>query len=161
MINEIERKFLVNEVPNLSGLEKITLERHFLYIGNGIELRIQSNGTRHTLQRKVSKSAVERETQTLEISLEEFDRLQTLSVASISRDSYRLADTPKTDLHFYSGKFQGLVRAEFEFSSLDESNAFIPPLWVGKEITDTPLARDSQLQQLNEAEFRELLSRLS
>ena len=32
----------------------------------------------------------------------------------------------------------GLVMAEIEFNSFDESEAFIPPAWLGKEVSDDP-----------------------
>jgi CYTH domain-containing protein len=160
MSNEIERKFFLKELPDIAGLQKTHLERHFLYVGEGIELRIQSTGTKHKLQRKISLSEQEREVQEIALSLEEFQRLKLSAQSSIERESYHLADSPKTDIRMYGGRFAGLMRAEFEFSSREESLAFTPPAWVGAEITGTPLARDAELLQLSEEDFQQLLQQL-
>ena len=158
MNKEIERKFLVKEMPDLNGLERSQLDRHFLYVGEGIELRIQTNGEWYKLQRKCSVSETERDTEELVLSHAEFEVLKQCAVLSIQRESYHLADSPNTDIRIYSGKFDGLVRAEFEFSSQEELVAFMPPNWAGAEITGTSLARDSQLLMLSEGEFRQLLA---
>ena len=157
MGSEIERKFFVKDMPDVSELTKTSLERHFLYNAGGIELRIQTDGTRFTLQRKTSVSDTERATEQIELSRSEFDTLKTLAPTSISRDSYHLADNPKTDLRLYHGAFEGLVRAEFEFERPEELASFQPPDWVGKEMTGSPLSRDSWLIKLNPVEFSALL----
>ena len=42
----------------------------------------------------------------------------------------------------------------FEFTSKENANKFTPPSWMGEEITDTPLGRDSRLLDLTEEEFK-------
>lgn len=49
-----------------------------------------------------------------------------------------------------------ISQGEF-FESLEELDRFQPPSWFGKEITDTPLARDSQLLLLTLEEFKNRL----
>jgi len=41
MPSEIERKFLVHEMPSLQHLEAIRYERHFLFVDEHSEIRIQ------------------------------------------------------------------------------------------------------------------------
>lgn len=159
MNTEIERKFLPKELPDLSGLKKSVLERHFLFNQNGIELRIQTNGEWYKLLRKTSVSPTERNVEEISLSKAEFDVLKTYSISSISRESYHLADSPKTDIRLYGGAFEGLVRVEFEFPSQEESHMFRIPDWVGAEITGSPLARDSQLLELTPEEFKTELGR--
>lgn len=35
----------------------------------------------------------------------------------------------------FHGRLEGLIVAEMEFSSVEESHAFVPPEWLGKEVT--------------------------
>ena len=57
----------------------------------------------------------------------------------------------------YKGKYAGLIRAEFEFESEKEAKAFEKPDWVGTEISNSPLGRDSRLSNLCKEDFnREL-----
>lgn len=58
---EIERKFLVKEMPNLSELAGTPHERHFLYINPPIELRIQRKGEKYELERKVLSNELSRD----------------------------------------------------------------------------------------------------
>lgn len=159
MSKEIERKFLVKEMPDVVGLHRSRLERYFLYIGEGIELRIQTNGNWYKLQRKSSVSETERDTEEIKLSAAEFEQLKKIAISSIQRESYHLADSPKTDIRMYGGIFDGLVRVEFEFISQEELATFTPPNWVGAEITGTSLARDSQLLALDQNEFQLLLEK--
>ncbi|MEI6478032.1 MAG: hypothetical protein WCO52_03530 [bacterium] len=158
MSNEIERKFFLKEMPDISGITKTTLERHFLFDEDGVELRIQSNGKDHTLQRKVTLSDSEHTVEKIALSQKEFDILKKLSVATISRESYHLSDAPPTDLRIYHGPFERLVRVEFEFENAPAMEAFRAPDWVGKEMTGSRLSRDSWLLKLSKEEFATLLS---
>ena len=58
----------------------------------------------------------------------------------------------------YVDKFDGLVRAEFEFGNEDEAKSFIPPNWVGREITETDLGRDGKLVQITRGVFLKMLN---
>ena len=46
----------------------------------------------------------------------------------------------------------------FEFQGEDEAQSFNIPDWFGKEITETMLAKDSDLLKLSESEFNELIN---
>lgn len=157
MNNEIERKFLIKELPDLSQKVKIGYERHYLFDKNGIELRVQRKGDKFELERKVHISAVERTKDKIEISEEEFNLLKPLTIGAIIRDSYTLSTKPDLTVKIYHGKYEGLVRAEVEFDTTEELEAFQVPDWCGREITGTPLARDSQLLKLTDEEFRRAL----
>jgi CYTH domain-containing protein len=39
------------------------------------------------------------------------------------------------ELDIYSGALEGLLVAEVEFKSVEESALFIPPDWLGREVT--------------------------
>lgn len=157
MKNEIERKFLVRTLPDLIDIEKVEYERYFLFNANNSEIRLQKKGSKFELERKVLISHHERKREKLELTQEEFDALKPLNTIPIIRDGYKISTNPDVSVKIYHGQYEGLVRAEVEFESLEKLELFRPPDWFGKEITDTPLARDSELVRLSAEEFKQLL----
>jgi CYTH domain-containing protein len=156
---EIERKFLVKTLPDLSGKTKQNFERYYLYRGLGIDVRIQKVNNTYEFERKSETSELGRETQKFEITKEEFEALKRNSGEAINRESYLVSENPEITIKIYHGRFKGLVRAEIEFVSTEDAEKFIPLDWMGKEITDTPLGRDSRLLDLTDKEFKDLLSK--
>ena len=150
MINnsdEIKRKFLVNQIPDLSGIVKTEHERYYLYRQNGIDLRIQRLNIKYELERKVEVSNLARVGEKIVITKEEFEILKRFCDGKIIRDSYQISKN--TVLRIYQGRFEGLIRVEVEFQGEDEAQSFNIPDWFGKEITETMLAKDSDLLKLS------------
>lgn len=156
---EIERKFFIREMPNLTGKSPVSYERHYLYKGNGVEIRVQRKGNEFEFERKVETSQLARENQNFEITQGEFDYFKALSTHEIIRESYLISESPEITLKIYHGKFEGLVRAEVEFLNEDEARNFKPLDWFGKKITDSPVGRDGRLIELSEKEFSELIKK--
>lgn len=154
---EIERKWLVKELPNLEGKESIRYERYFIYNKNGIELRIQKKGDKFQIERKVLKTELSREEEKLVITEEEFNVLKSLTTLSIIRDSYIIQNSPEISLKIYHDQFEGLVRVEVEFENEDEAKKFEPLEWFGNEITESDLGKDSKLINLTNEKFKELI----
>jgi CYTH domain-containing protein len=148
-MEEIERKFLVKQLPDLSSIQVVNYERYYLFVGNGIELRIQRKNHKYELERKVTTGDLTRTGNSCPLSPEEFNLLKQLSSKSIIRDAYRLSESPNVSIKIYHGDCEGLVRAEFEFESEIEAKSFIPPEWCGDEVTNTALGRDSRLLALS------------
>lgn len=161
MRNEIERKFFVQTMPDLSHVEPLRYERYFLKREDGVEVRISQINDKYVHEHKREISNLERTRESKEISKEEFDSLKTMVTDSIIRDRYNISKVPKISILIYHGKFEGLVRAEVEFDTKDEAESFISLPWMGKEITDLPIGRDSRLIDLSAREFRELLEKSS
>lgn len=156
---EIERKFLVKKLPDLSGLEPVSYERHYIYRSDGVEIRVQKKGKKYEFERKVETSALTREGQKFQITEEEFNFFKSLSTHEIIRDSYLVSENPEISLKIYHGKHEGLVRAEIEFESEKEAKNFKPLDWFGKEISDSPVGRDGRLIQLSEEDFKKQINK--
>lgn len=154
MKNEIERKFFVKELPDLSNLEPIHYERYYLENGGGKEIRISKVAESYIYEEKIEVSKLERTRSKKEISKKEFEDFKQKASEGIIRDSYRISNNPDVTLKIYQGRFEGLIRAEVEFGSEDDAKSFIPPAWMGEEMTDLPIARDGKLIDLTEQEFR-------
>jgi CYTH domain-containing protein len=175
MSQEIERKFIVN--PNSIALKKVLsgkghkLEnRYYLFRGGGIELRITSlesvtGETYYNFDRMqiVDNSLANRSKDRINISKSEFEELVGLvnlknqNITPIIRKSYLIAKNPQIEIKVYGGDFEGLVRAEVEFTSTEESDSYTPPDWFGKELTNSPLGNDVKLPDLSKQVFTKLL----
>ena len=71
-MDEIERKFLVKQLPDLSGIQAIPYERFYLYADKGVELRVQQRGDEYELERKVVIGDLSRSSSICPLSVEEF-----------------------------------------------------------------------------------------
>ncbi len=157
MNNEIERKFYVKNMPDLSGIKPLRYERYFLERGNGTETRISKVDDTYKYEKKVEVSDLERTRESKEISKEEFEELKKVASESIIRERYNISDNPNIAIQIYHGRFEGLARAEVEFASEAEARDFVPLDWMGEEMTGLPIARDSKLIDLTDSEFRSFL----
>lgn len=157
MNNEIERKFYVKRMPDLTLIKPLQYERYFLQRGEGIEIRISKVDNTYKYEKKIEISNIERTRESKEISKEEFEELKKEASESIIRERYNISDKPNIAIQVYHGRFEGLVRAEVEFESEKEALDFVPLDWMGEEMTGLPIARDSRLIDLTENEFRSYL----
>lgn len=161
---EIERKFLVKEMPDISGVNPVPYERYYLRVEDGLEERIQRKGGVYEREiKRVVKgmgNVVQRTSEKTPITQEEFETLKQ-GKEGISRDSYRVSSKPDISLKVYHGKFEGLVRAEIEFENETEAKQYEPVDWMGNEISQSPLGLDSRLLHLSREEFLSLLKRES
>jgi len=157
MKNKIERKFYVKEMPDLSGITPLHYERYFLQRSDGREIRISKVNDLYFYEEKSEISALERTRSKKEITEEEFERFKQDASEAIIRERYNISSHPDIAIQIYHGKFEGLVRAEVEFDSEDEAQVFIPPVWMGEEMTGLPIARDSKLLDLTVEEFNKYI----
>ena|SRR3989338_2051436 len=158
MQQEIERKFFVKNMPDLSGLKSILDERYYLYSNSGIELRFQKHGEMYELERMAEYANLSRTQEKIEITQNEFEALQQFGKGPLIRESYLITKNPQITIKIYHGRFEGLVRAEVEFESLNQAQQFQPPDWFGREMTDMPIAKDANLVDLANEEFHALLA---
>ncbi len=157
MENEIERKFFVKKLPDLSSIQPLHYERYFLKRSDGEEERISKVNDRYFYEKKNEVSNLERSREKKEISSIEFEKLKQGVGDALIRERYDVSENPKVSIQIYHGKHEGLVRAEVEFISEEEANAFQPLDWMGREMTGLPIARDAKLLDLTAEEFRNFL----
>lgn len=55
------------------------------------------------------------------------------------------ADSLKIELDIYNGKLAGLITAEVEFATEQDSQVFIVPKWFGKEVTEDERYKNKNL----------------
>ena len=143
---EIERKFLVPDVPPDVRAQPATRIRQG-YLSNGpAEVRVRSRDDREQELTIKSVGGLTRTEITLPLTPEQFGELWALTPASVekSRSLYGV-DGWTAEVDVYAGKLAGLVVVEVEFPSEADAIAFTPPSWFGTEVTEDPRYRNSAL----------------
>ena len=146
---EIERKFLVAQPPaDLDRWPSTAIEQGYIAIGgDGTEVRLRRRAGRAVLTFK-SAGGRTRAEEELAIEPERFERLWPLTEGRrIEKTRYEIeADGGLTiELDVYAGALTGLVVAEVEFASEDDADAFAPPSWIGREVTEDKRYKNQRL----------------
>ncbi len=138
MAAEIERKFLVGEVPGfaLSSPDE-QIEQGYLVSDGETEIRVRSKGGRCFLTVKKGHGGVRDETE-VPISEAQFDALWPQTEGwRVTKRRHRigLEDGLVAEMDVYGEHLEGLVTVEVEFGSEGEAGDFSPPGWFGREVT--------------------------
>lgn len=133
---EIERKFLVNQLPeNLEKYPHTHIKQW--YITSKPAVRLRDRDGKYTFTAK-SKGHMVRQEFEMELSKEEFENLfAKVSTHAIDKVRYEidLGNKLTAELDVFAGKHEGLHLVEVEFDSEEIANAFTPPQWFGEDVT--------------------------
>lgn len=139
---EIERKYLVKKVPeNVGQYDFSEIEQGYLSMEP--VLRIRRIDDQYILTYK-SKTDVEvREdvcvNQETELSLtkESYEHLkQKIDGILIEKTRYRIGYNGHTiELDLFHGAYEGMMLAEIEFETIEESEKFVKPDWFGENVS--------------------------
>lgn len=143
---EIERKFLVTKVPDILG-EGIAISQGYLFIGeDGSEVRMRKIGKKCFMTKK-SGGDLQREEEEFEISQEEFDATWRATEGKrVEKTRYKIPHRGNIiELDVYTGGLTGLVTAEVEFASVEASQSFVPPEFLGSDVTNDKRFKNQQL----------------
>ena len=135
MGKEIERKFLVKELPaNLEEYEFHELEQG--YLNTAPVVRVRKEDETYYLTYK-GKGFIEREEYNLPLTADAYLHLiEKADGKIISKRRYLIPFGNYTiELDIFHEPFKPLIIAEVEFPSLEEANAFLPPEWFGEDVT--------------------------
>ncbi|MEQ8713840.1 MAG: CYTH domain-containing protein [Cyclobacteriaceae bacterium] len=139
MATEIERKYLISTLPEnlLAGqIANPILQGYIAVHEDKTEVRIRRFGGQYwqTIKSPGHLSRLEFE---LPIDEKLFHELWPLTQGrNLEKNRYDIPYLGKTiELDVYTGHLSGLMVAEVEFESIEESNRFTPPDWFGKEIS--------------------------
>lgn len=141
---EIERKFLLDLPLNIPIPLLQTSEMCQGYLSSNTPIvRIRSTKTQNVTSYKLcfkGKGSLVREEIELDIPEETFKQLETLlPIPTIHKEFYlyALPDGNKLECNIVeAGSLDEFAYAEVEFTSLEEANSFIPPDFLGKEVTE-------------------------
>lgn len=132
---EIERKFLIKELPDLGQYKYVEIEQG--YLSTSPVVRIRRKNDAYILTYKGS-GLMAREEIEAALTKEAYEHLlEKIDGYPITKRRYLIPLDPYTiELDVFSGHMEGLVMAEVEFPTEEEANSFTPPEWFGEDVTN-------------------------
>jgi adenylate cyclase len=158
MGEEIERKWLVNEIPfDLTGFPSNEINQGYMEVSDSKndEVRVRRKGNKYFLTIKRGEG-VKREETEVEISAETYYNIWSLpTLSKVEKIRYDILNNEHLiELDIYKGKLEGLVTAEVEFENIEASQSYNFPEWFGKEVTDDKRYKNKNLAMNGLASLR-------
>ncbi|MCA9311586.1 MAG: CYTH domain-containing protein [Phycisphaerales bacterium] len=149
-MQEIERKFLVPVLPpDLAPTRRRDIDQGYVAVDGATEVRVRRTDDRYLIAVKSGGGMVRTEVE-FEIDRARFAALWELCTGR--RLAKHRLDIPHgshlIEVDVYEGPLAGLIVAEVEFASAQEAEAFTPPSWFGRDITDDLAFKNSALSKL-------------
>ncbi|MFI3199972.1 MAG: CYTH domain-containing protein [Eubacteriales bacterium] len=134
---EIERKYLINEIPfPLESYPFHTIEQGYLCTNPVVRVRKEDNNYYLTYK---GRGLLKREEYNLDLTEDAYLHLrEKIDGILITKKRYLIPieHTSYTiELDLFEGEYTSLVLAEVEFPSEKEANEFAPPSWFGDDVT--------------------------
>lgn len=155
MAIERERKFLVTAAPP-GGTERVEIHQGYLAVDRAVQARVRRLRTGDgatgagtitaTLTIKAGEGATRVEVER-SLTLDEFDDLwpHTLGRRLHKVRTLHPSGDVTVEVDTYLDELVGLVVAEVEFDSDAAMRAFVPPAWLGAEVTGDPAYSNAAL----------------
>lgn len=143
---EIEKKYLTDNSFDYTIFPHKKLIQG--YLSTNPVVRVRKEDENYYLTYK-GKGMMVREEYNLALTAEAFDHLiQKADGNIISKTRYLIQYGKHTiELDVFDEPFAPLIMAEVEFDSVDEAEAFIPPSWFTKEVTNDPAYQNSNMSK--------------
>ncbi|QFJ54634.1 CYTH domain-containing protein [Pseudobutyrivibrio xylanivorans] len=141
---EIERKFLIKELPDLSKYNYVDIEQG--YLSTQPVVRIRKKNDAYILTYK-GGGLMAREEIEAALTKEAYEHLrEKIDGYPITKRRYLIPlDKYTIELDVFEGHMEGLIMAEVEFSSIEEANSFVAPDWFGQDVTEDPRYHNSRM----------------
>lgn len=155
---EIERKFTIKQLPkNLESYHSLLIEQGYLCTNPVMRIRRSNDDYYFTYK---GKGLLAREEYNLPMNKEGYEHLLSkVDGNMIRKRRYQIplehpvfADgfQPASDLQLFIeldlfSSPTDLVMAEVEFPDVETANAFVPPEWFDKDVTDNPKYHNSNM----------------
>lgn len=141
---EIERKFLIKDMPDLTQYKCKHITQG--YLSTNPVVRVREDGDKYYLTYKGS-GLLAREEANLPLTKESFEHLVKKSDGKIiQKTRYLIPLDPYTiELDVFEGDHAPLIMAEVEFPSIEEANDFVPPAWFGEDVTQDKRYHNSNM----------------
>lgn len=146
---EIERKYLVNELPaDLDSYPHRTIEQGYLCTAPVV--RVRRDADEYILTYK-SKGLMVREEYNLPLTEESYRHLCAKTDGRlICKERYCIPYNEELtiELDIFKGDLAPLILAEVEFETEEDANTFTPPEWFGEDVTFSSIYHNSTLSQI-------------
>jgi adenylate cyclase len=144
---EVERKWLVRDLPDLSehGGQEV-IQGYIAIAAYGTEVRLRQTDGKF-FQTVKSEGGLVRGEIEVELSKDQFKTLwPTTAGRRLKKIRYAMSwDGKQVEVDIYQGALAGLIVAEVEFTSPHESGHFAPPSWFGREVTEDEHYKNAHL----------------
>ncbi|MBR6741930.1 MAG: CYTH domain-containing protein [Clostridia bacterium] len=157
---EIERKFLVSSLPNLTSADSSEIEQ--CYISVKPEIRLRRRGDHYYITFKGEGSLSRAETE-ISISKNEYTELLSFATSRVikkTRYVVPLEDGSSAECDVYGAELEGFAAVEVEFENEKDALEFKVPDWFGDELTYDDRVKNSKLAFLPENELKALVSEM-
>jgi adenylate cyclase len=135
---EVERKWLVQDLPDLSGHKgEEVIQGYISPAADGTEVRLRQTDGKF-FQTVKSEGGLVRDEIEIELTKDQFEALWEATVGRrVKKTRYTLPwEGKEVELDVYHDSLAGLMIAEVEFTSASDSAQFVPPPWLGAEVTE-------------------------
>lgn len=149
---EIERKFLVKELPSdIEQYPHIGIEQG--YLCTSPTLRIRKAGDCYWLTVKENKQtksgAIHNREEEFQLSSEKYNILKAKCDGRMVCKTRYMIPLAKNnliaELDIFHGYHEGIVLVEVEFPSTIDADTFTPPSWFGNDVSKLPQYRNSNM----------------
>jgi CYTH domain-containing protein len=163
-VREFERRFILPDIPaGVSDERRIS----DLYLdGTRLRVRLVATPGGVVLQRKLGqKRRIAEDDPTtiwhtsLYLNQAEYELLASLSGGTLIKTRWTIdVDRRRGAVDVFEGELAGLVLLEVDLVGFDDFHNFIPPTWVGTEVTTDETFTGGSLARLSAAEMTEILT---
>jgi CYTH domain-containing protein len=160
---EYERRFLVSEIPDLSGMVFRLIED--LYLDETrLRLRKITHLGEQEPQYKLCKKYHGEDANpvalvNIYLTEQEYDVLCVLQGKRIRKRRYNIASiAPVLCIDVFEGHLAGLMLCELEAESAASLAAYTVPQWIGRDVSDDPFFRGGNLASIDAAQLMAKLS---
>ena len=133
---EIEKKYLLKELPELEKFEHHKIEQAYLCTGPVVRVRREDEIYYMTYK---GSGMMSREEYNLPLTKESYEHLKAKADGNVISKTRYLLPLEGTELvaevDVFEEPFFPLVMAEVEFESEEQANTFVPPVWFGEDVT--------------------------
>lgn len=154
---EIERKFLIKHLPDLSGLEKHEITQG--YLSTEPVVRVRRWDDRYILTYK-SAGMMKRIEEEMPLTRESFEHLiKKADGTVISKTRYIIPekDSLKIELDQFHGELEGLYLAEVEFPDENTAESYQGPSWFGEDMTWDGRFHNSAMSEMDSSQAAKLV----
>lgn len=144
---EIERKFLIKEMPNdLESYDFHIIEQAYLTVKPTIRVRKEDDNYYMTYK---GSGLLSHEEYNLSLTEEAYTTLRQKADGNIITKKRYLIPYEKytIELDVFSEPFAPLIIAEVEFPSVEEAECFTVPKWFDTDVTDDPMYYNANMSR--------------
>ncbi len=146
---ENEQSFLVAKMPSLDDVPFKNIEQY--YLSESPEpLRIRRADDTFEITKKLTidpNDRARREEINIPLTEKEYERLHVLALRGLTKRRYYfpLDGGLKAELDVFLGPLEGFIKVEVEFPNEASREAFTPPDWFGRNISEEKWSSNSWL----------------